>query len=79
MDLREPAPVPPVFEFARFLVSAITFKTHLREVSVYFDGKRLVCLTKDVGIPKQLAMPQGLKNTSAMGFMTIKDLEATRG
>ena len=78
MDLREPSPVPPVFDFARFLVSAITFKTHVREVGLYFDDKRLVRLTKDVGIPKQLPMPQGLKNVSTMGFMTIKDLEATR-
>lgn len=70
--------MPDLFDFTRFLVSSITFKTHLREISVYFDNRRLVRLTKDVGVPKQLPMPQDMTNTSTMGFMSIKDLEATR-
>ena len=78
MDLREPAPMPDVFDFARFLVSAITFKVHLRQVSVYFNDKRLVHLTKNVGSPKQIPIPQGLKPNSTMGFMNIKGLQATR-
>ena len=78
MDLREPAPIPAVFDFTRFLVSSITFKVHLREVSVYFDDRRLVHLTKDAGIPKQLPMPEGLKPNSPKGIMNLKGWKATR-
>ena len=74
MDLREPAPIPTTFDFIRFLVSSITFMAHLREVSVYFDDKRLAHLTKDAGIPKELALPPGLTPTSPMKFMHIKGL-----
>jgi hypothetical protein len=78
MDLREPAPIPAAFDFTRFLVSSITFMAHLREVSVYFDDKRLAHLTKDAGDPKRLPIPQGLRPTSPMGFMNIKGLKSTR-
>ena len=77
MDLREPAPIPAAFDFTRFLVSSITFMGHLREVSVYFDDKRLVHLTKDAGIAKQLAIPRGLRPTSMKGFMSVKGLKST--
>ena len=78
MDLREPTPIPAAFDLTRFLVSSITFMAHLREVSVYFDDKRLVHLTKDAGTPKPLAIPRHLKTTSAMGFMNVRGLKSTR-
>ena len=78
MDPREPTPIPSPFDFTRFLVSSITFMTHLREVSVYFDDKRLVHLVKDATIPEQLTIPQGLNPTSPMRFMDIKGLRSTR-
>jgi len=77
MDLREPAPMPAAFDFTRFLVSSITFMGHLREVSVYFDDKRLVHLTKDADIAEQLTIPRGLRPISTMGFMNIKGLKST--
>ena len=78
MDLREPTPIPAAFDFTRFLVSSITFMAHLREVSVYFDDKRLVHLTKDADISNQLIIPQGLNPTSPTGFMKIKGLKSIR-
>ena len=78
MELREPAPIPAAFDFTRFLVSSITFMAHLCEVSVYFDDKRLVHLTKDSGNPKQLAIPRNLRSASMMGFMNVKGLKSTR-
>ena len=78
MDLREPAPIPAVLDLIRFLASSITFMAHLREVSVYFDENRLVRLTRDAGISKQLAIPQGLSPTSPMGFMNVQVLKSTR-
>ena len=71
--LREPTPMPVAFDFTQFLVSSIAFMTRLREVSVYFDDKRLVHLTKGTGIPKQLTIPPGLTPTSPMGFMCVKN------
>ena len=78
LELREPAPIPGAFDFTRFLVSSITFMAHLREVSVYFDDKRLVHLTKDAGTPNGLSIPRGLRPASTMGFMNIKSLKSTR-
>lgn len=77
VDLRDPAPIPDVLDFTRFLASSIPFTTHLCEVSLYFDDKRLAHLTKTAAIPKQLTMPQGLRPTSPMGFMNVKGLKST--
>ena len=78
MDLREPTPIPSAFDFTRFLVSSITFMAHLREVSVYFDDKRLVHLTKEAGTPKPLTIPRYLKTSSGLGFMSVEGLKSTR-
>ena len=78
MTLREPGPIPPAFDFTRFLVSSITFMTHLSEVSVYFDDKRLVKLSKDCGISKEVPMLKGLKGTSPQGMMNVKSIETRR-
>ena len=78
MTLREPGPIPPAFDFTRFLVSSITFMTHLSEVSVYFDDKRLVKLSKDCGMSKEVSMLKGLKGTSPQGMMNVKSIETMR-
>ncbi|KAH9953159.1 hypothetical protein BC827DRAFT_1380025 [Russula dissimulans] len=77
MTLREPGPIPPAFDFTRFLVSSITFMTHLSEVSVYFDDKRLVKLSKVCGIPKEVPMLKGLRATSNEGMMNVKSIQTT--
>lgn len=79
MTLREPGPIPPAFDFTRFLVSSITFMAHLSEVSVYFDDKRLVRLSKDGGVPKEVPMLKGLKSTSPEGMMNVKSIQTRRG
>lgn len=75
MTLREPGPIPPAFDFTRFLVSSITFMAHLSEVSVYFDDKRLVRLSKDGGVPRAVPMLKGLKNASPDGMMTVRSVQ----
>ncbi|KAA1478156.1 hypothetical protein DENSPDRAFT_659742 [Dentipellis sp. KUC8613] len=77
MTLREPAPIPPAFDFARFLASSITFMTTLSEISVYFDGTRLVRLSKEGGMAKEMTMLKGLKSTSPNGTMTVKGIRTT--
>ena len=78
MTLREPGPIPPAFDFTRFLVSSITFMAHLSEVSVYFDDKRLVRLSKDSGVPREVPMLKGLKNISPDGMMTVRSVQTIR-
>jgi hypothetical protein len=78
MMLREPGPMPSAFDFTRFLVSSITFMTRLSEVSVYFDDKRLVKLSKDRGMSKEVPMLKGLKGTSPQGMMSVKSIETMR-
>jgi hypothetical protein len=78
MSLREPGSIPPVLDLTRFLVSSITFLTHLSEVSVYFDDKRLVRLSKNRGTSKELSMLNGLKGTSPEGMMNVDAIETMR-
>jgi hypothetical protein len=78
MTLREPGPIPAALDFTRFLASSITFMTHLSEVSVYFDDKRLVRLSKNRGMSKEMPMLNGLKGTSPEGMMNVKAIETMR-
>jgi hypothetical protein len=78
MTLREPSPIPPAFDLTRFLVSSITFMMHLSEVSVYFDDKRLVKLSKNCGMSKEVPMLKGLKGTSPQVKMKVKSIETMR-
>ncbi|EGO00977.1 hypothetical protein SERLA73DRAFT_87350 [Serpula lacrymans var. lacrymans S7.3] len=78
MTLREAAPIPKAFDFTRFLASSITFMAHLSDISVYFDDQRLTRLTKSTGIPKDLGLLKGLKNTSGLGIMNVKGINSTQ-
>ena len=78
MTLRERGPMPPAFDFTRFLVSSIAFMTHLSEVSVYFDDKRLVKLSKNRGVSMDVPMLKELKCMSPQGIMNVESIETTR-
>ena len=78
MALREPAPIPVAFDFTRFLASSITFMRQLREISVYFDDKCLVKLTKSTGVPHDLGIPKGLDNRTPLKNMTIENIQSIR-
>lgn len=78
MVLREPLPIPPAFDFTRFLASSITFMTHLEEISVYLDSWQLVKLNKSLGSSQLYAVPRGLSCTSPNKYMTVNGLKVTR-
>lgn len=78
MPLREPAPIPIAFDLTRFLASSITFMVHMREVSVFLDGRRLARLTKDPGQPLVVALPCGLKTSSPSNTMHVTGIKQTR-
>ncbi|KAI0646791.1 hypothetical protein C8Q79DRAFT_956470 [Trametes meyenii] len=77
MGLREPAPIPPPFDFTRFLASSITFMRHLLDVSVFLNDKRLSRLTKAPGAPKALSIPKGLKPSSPLNTMQVNGIQST--
>ena len=51
MPLRDPRPMPSVFDLAQFLASSITFMKHLSEVNVYLNDHNLVMVKKTTGKP----------------------------
>ena len=67
----------PAFDLTRFLVSSIAFMTHLSEVRVYFDDKRLVKLSKNCSESKEVPMLKELKGMSPEGIMNVKSIETT--
>ncbi len=78
MTLRDPSPIPSAFDVTRFLASSITFMRHLREVTVYFDDKRLVKLNKASGLPQDIPIPKEYNNRSPEKTMTVIGVESTR-
>lgn len=78
MVLREPSPIPPAFDFARFLASSITFMIYLEEVSVYFNDWCLVKINKSIGPPQLHQLPRNLSRTSPNSYMTVSGLRVTR-
>lgn len=78
MGLREPTPIPPPFDFTRFLASSITFMRHLLDVSVFLDDKRLSRLTKAPGAPQAVGIPKGLKPSSPLNTMQVNGIQTTR-
>ncbi|KAH9177930.1 hypothetical protein EDB89DRAFT_1844068, partial [Lactarius sanguifluus] len=78
MTLREPGPMPPAFDFTRFLVSSITFMAHLSEVSIYFDDQRLVRLSKRGDESIEVPMLAGLDSKTPDGRMTVRSVQTVR-
>lgn len=78
MPLRDAAPLPglPV-DIARFLATSLTFMTHLRNVSMYFNGRCLARIEKEVGSPRNVAIPRGLKSNSPGGMMNVSGIAST--
>lgn len=52
--------------------------THLSEVSIYFDDKRLAKLSKTSGVPRALEIPEGLKRSSGANIMHATGIKSTR-
>ncbi|KAH7882874.1 hypothetical protein F5I97DRAFT_1930497 [Phlebopus sp. FC_14] len=76
MTLREPGPIPPAFDFMRFLASSITFMIYLKEVGVFFDDYRIGHLKKSPGPSKSMDLPKGLKRSSNLNIMNIKGIQS---
>ena len=78
MTLREAGPIPPAFDFMRFLASSITFMVHLNDVGVYFDEHRIGYIKKSPGVAKAVDIPRGLKRSSQSGIVNVKGAQSHR-
>ena len=78
MTLREAGPIPPAFDFMRFLASSITFMVHLNDVSVYFDEHCIGRINKSPGVAKAIDLPRGLKRSSQLNVMNVKAVQSHR-
>ncbi|KAI9569150.1 hypothetical protein HD554DRAFT_2093508, partial [Boletus coccyginus] len=63
MTLREACPIPPAFDFMRFLALSSTFMVHLDDIAVYFDEYRIGHIKKSPGVGKAVDLPKGLKRS----------------
>ncbi|KZT61430.1 hypothetical protein CALCODRAFT_9895 [Calocera cornea HHB12733] len=78
MTLREPGPLPaPPIEIARFLATSLTFMKCLRDVSVYWNEKRLIRIVKELDDPRTLALPSQLSGASPGKMMTVRGIDQT--
>jgi Protein of unknown function (DUF3684) len=80
MGLREPAPLPArPLDLARFLASSITFMTNLREVSLFFNDKKLIHLTKDADKPSDVTVPRDMltKAMTPKRTMVVRKVTST--
>ncbi|KAM0793307.1 hypothetical protein ACM66B_000766 [Microbotryomycetes sp. NB124-2] len=71
MDLRESAPMPEPFEFARFLSTCLGFTSNLRSLSMHFDSHTLFRVTRTPGPPRLLSLRPDLATTSPLGILKL--------
>lgn len=77
MDVRSPSPIPPPFEFSRFLATSLAFTTQIKTLSLYFDDHLLCKLEKKLAPPQPLTPPNNLNAIAPMQMMKIASVEQT--
>ncbi|KAG0163756.1 hypothetical protein DFQ28_010199 [Apophysomyces sp. BC1034] len=72
MDLREPMEMPDLDDFARFLTTSMGFTTNLREISVYFDQRKIFNITKRMAEPREMTIhAKNLHTSSPQQMFTL--------
>lgn len=77
MDVRSPSPIPPPFEFSRFLATSLAFTTQIKVLSLYFDNHLLCKLEKKLAPPQTLTPPSNLSALAPMQMMKIVAVDQT--
>ncbi|KAA1076386.1 hypothetical protein PGT21_005519 [Puccinia graminis f. sp. tritici] len=77
MDVRSPSPMPPPFEFSRFLATSLAFTTQIRSVSLYFDDHLMCKLDKKLAPPQILSTPSNITLSTSSSMMKIQSVEQT--
>ena len=78
MTLREGGPIPPAFDFMRFLASSITFMVNINHIAVFFDKYRIGYLKKSPGAAHIIAIPEALKCSSPTNIMNVRAVQSHR-
>lgn len=76
MALRDPTPFEGPLEFARFLVTSLTFMRTIKRIDMVVDGIKVLEVRKDVKGQKSVTRP-GLNNTSTNGMMKVQGVDST--
>jgi len=75
MTLRVPAPMATKpLDFARFCATSITFKNHIRQISVFIDQHPLFTISKVSRLTKRAVPLRGLRQESPRGYVTLKSI-----
>ncbi|CAG8673995.1 2730_t:CDS:2 [Cetraspora pellucida] len=64
MDMRDHSEFPNAEDFDRFLATSLSFTGNLRELSVYFNDKRIIRITKKMSDPRTITIFSDLNTTS---------------
>lgn len=76
MALRDPTPFEAPLEFARFLVTSLTFMRTITKVDLVVDGIKVLEVRKDVIGVQSVSRP-GLNSTSSQGMMRVQGVNST--
>lgn len=82
MDLRTPTPLDQPLDFARFLITSLTFMHTIRRIEMYVDEWEMLVIDKDVGELERLDVPgEKARETQGRGFWSVptmtKDVGST--
>jgi hypothetical protein len=76
MALREPAPIEAPLDFARFLVTSITFMRTIKRIDMIVDDTKVLEVRKDIKGQSGVSRA-GLNTTSSVGMMKVVGVDAT--
>ena len=69
MDLRTPTPLDQPLDFARFLITSLTFMHTIRRIEMYVDEWEMLTIDKDVGVLEKINVAQEkAKEPQSRGF-----------
>ena len=68
-DVRDSVPKP--FDLARFLAATMTFMSHLKTTTVFFDGNDILKIVKSREEPRGTGIPSNMKSITEGKTMTI--------
>ncbi|KAJ9124824.1 hypothetical protein QFC24_003193 [Naganishia onofrii] len=69
MDLRTPTPLDQPLDFARFLITSLTFMHTIRRIEMYVDNYEMLTIDKQVGVTENVNVPgEKPRELSGRGF-----------
>ncbi|KAK4683793.1 hypothetical protein P7C73_g6435, partial [Tremellales sp. Uapishka_1] len=76
MALRSPTPLEGPLDFARFLITSLTFMKTIRKIDMLVDGVTVLQVEKSITGKKRVGV-KGLRDESGAGMMKVQGVEET--